>query len=67
MVVSRSSNKKSPVGLEILQLALHILAALTPEDVNISVINEEMSDIDFSKDYDLVMISIMTATGTIKS
>lgn len=67
MVVSRSSNKKSPVGLEILQLALYILAALTPEDVNISVINEEMSDIDFSKDYDLVMISIMTTTGTIKS
>ena len=63
LVSPRSSEKKSPVGFKVPQLALHILAALTPEDVNVSVVDEQVSDIDFSQDYDLVGISIMTATA----
>jgi len=63
LVSPRSSKKKAPVGFKVPQLALHILAALTPEDVYTRVVDEQISDIDFSKDYDLVGISIMTATA----
>ena len=63
LISPRSSEKKSPVGFKVPQLALHILAALTPEDVDISLVDEQISDIDFSKNYDLVGISIMTATA----
>lgn len=63
LVSPRSSEKKSPVGFKVPQLALHILTALTPEDVYTSVIDEQISDIDFSNDYDLIGISIMTATA----
>lgn len=63
LVSPRSSDKRSPVGMKIPQLALHILAALTPEDVELSVVDEQVSDIDFSKNYDLAGISIMTATA----
>ncbi len=63
LVSARSSDKKSPVGFRIPQLALHIIAAHTPQDVDITVVDEQISDIDLSKDYDLVGISIMTATA----
>ncbi|UCG92068.1 MAG: B12-binding domain-containing radical SAM protein [candidate division WOR-3 bacterium] len=63
LISPRSSEKKSPVGFKIPQLALHILAALTPPDVDTTVLDEQISDIDFSKDYDLIGISIMTATA----
>jgi radical SAM superfamily enzyme YgiQ (UPF0313 family) len=63
LVSPRSSEKKSPVGFKVPQLALHILAALTPEDIDVSVVDEQVGDIDFSQEYALVGISIMTATA----
>lgn len=63
LISPRSSDKKSPVGFKVPQVALQIIAALTPENVKVSMVDEHISDIDFSKDYDLVGISIMTATA----
>jgi len=63
LISPRSSEKKTPLGFKVPQLALYILAALTPEDVDVSIVDEQISDIDFSRDYDLVGISIMTATA----
>jgi len=63
LISPRSSDKRSPVGFKVPQVALQIIAALTPENVKVSMVDEHSSDIDFSKDYDLVGISIMTATA----
>ena len=50
-------------AIKIPQLSLHILASLTPDDVDITVVDEEIREIDFSLDFDLVGISCMTATA----
>jgi radical SAM superfamily enzyme YgiQ (UPF0313 family) len=55
--------KKVLKAIKIPQLALHILASLTPNDVDITVIDEEIREIDFSLDFDLVAVSCMTATA----
>jgi radical SAM superfamily enzyme YgiQ (UPF0313 family) len=63
LVTPRSSEKKPPIGLKIPQLALHILASLTPPDIELTVIDEQIDDIDFTQNYDLAGISIMTANA----
>jgi radical SAM superfamily enzyme YgiQ (UPF0313 family) len=63
LVTPRSSEKKPPIGVKIPQLALHILASLTPPDVELTVIDEQIDDIDFTQNYDLAGISIMTANA----
>lgn len=63
LVSPRSTENKLPVGLVIPQLALHILAALTPDDILVDIVDEQFSEIDFSTNYDLVGISIMTANA----
>jgi radical SAM superfamily enzyme YgiQ (UPF0313 family) len=55
--------KKKIRAIKIPQLALHILASLTPDDVDITVVDEEIREIDFSLEFDLVGISCMTATA----
>ena len=50
-------------AITIPQLGLHILASLTPDDVDLTVVDEEIREIDFSSDFDLVGISCMTATA----
>jgi radical SAM superfamily enzyme YgiQ (UPF0313 family) len=50
-------------ALKIPQLGLHILASLTPDNVDITVVDEEIREIDFSSDFDLIGISCMTATA----
>jgi len=59
---SHKSRKKLRV-IKIPQLSLHILASLTPNDVDITVVDEEIREIDFSLDFDLVGISCVTATA----
>jgi len=54
---------KVPKALKIPQLGLHILASLTPNNVDITVVDEEIREIDFSLDFDLIGISCMTATA----
>jgi radical SAM superfamily enzyme YgiQ (UPF0313 family) len=55
--------RKKLRAVKIPQLSLHILASLTPNDIDITVVDEEIREIDFSLDFDLVGISCMTATA----
>ena len=59
----RDPGKKVTNGFKFSQLTLHVLASLTPSDVEVSAIDEDLADIDFSKSYDLVGITCMTATA----
>jgi radical SAM superfamily enzyme YgiQ (UPF0313 family) len=59
----RDPDKKVRSGIKVSQLTLHVLASLTPPDVEVSAIDEDIADIDFSKSYDLVGITCMTATA----
>ncbi len=60
---SRKIGRKRLKAIKIPQLGLHILASLTPEDVEITVVDEEIREMDLSSDFDLVGISCMTATA----
>ena len=60
---SREFGKKKMKAIKIPQLSLHILASLTPNDIDITVVDEEIGEIDFSLDFDLIGISCMTATA----
>src|SRR4030042_718303 len=60
---SHRIGRKVLKAIKIPQLGLHILASLTPNDIDITVVDEEIRDIDFSLDFDLVGISCMTATA----
>jgi len=59
---SRRLGKRVLKVLKMPQLGLHILASLTPGDVDITLVDEDIGEIDFSLDFDLVGISCMTAT-----
>jgi radical SAM superfamily enzyme YgiQ (UPF0313 family) len=59
----RKLGKKAVKAIKIPQLGLHILASLTPNDVDITLVDEEIREIDFSLDFDLVGISCMSATA----
>ena len=64
LLISPSHNScKKLKAIKIPQLSLHILASLTPNDVDIAVVDEEIREIDFSLEFDLVGISCMTATA----
>ena len=60
---SQKVGRKRLRAITIPQLGLHILASLTPNDVDITVVDEDVSKIDLSSDFDLVGISCMTATA----
>jgi len=60
---SHKFGKKLVISIKIPQLSLHILASLTPNDVEITIVDEEIREIDFPLDFDLVGISCMTATA----
>jgi radical SAM superfamily enzyme YgiQ (UPF0313 family) len=60
---SNRPGRKVLKAIRIPQLGLHILASLTPADVDITVMDEQMEEIDFSLDFDLVGITCMTATA----
>ncbi len=60
---SNKLGRKVLKAIRMPQLGLHILASLTPNDVDITVMDEEIREIDFSLDFDLVGITCMTATA----
>ena len=60
---SRDAGKKVTNGFKFSQLTLHVLASLTPPDVEVSAVDEDLAEIDFSRSYDLVGITCMTATA----
>ncbi len=55
--------KRTTNGFKFTQLTLHVLASLTPPDVEVTAVDEDLADIDFSRPYDLVGITCMTATA----
>jgi radical SAM superfamily enzyme YgiQ (UPF0313 family) len=59
----RDIAKRVTNGFKFSQLTLHVLASLTPADVEITAVDEDIADIDYSKSYDLVGITCMTATS----
>jgi radical SAM superfamily enzyme YgiQ (UPF0313 family) len=65
LIISPSNrlNRKVVRSFRVPQLGPHILAALTPQDVSITVADEEVRPIDPSLDFDLVGITAMTATA----
>ncbi|MGD0231258.1 MAG: radical SAM protein [Syntrophorhabdales bacterium] len=60
---SNKLGRKVLKAIRMPQLGLHIIASLTPEDIAVTVADEEIGEIDFSHDFDLVGISCMTATA----
>lgn len=54
---------KTPGGLMIPQLALHILEGLTPSSHNVRVVEEESEHLNIDEECDLVGISCMTANA----
>ena len=60
---SNKLGRKVLKAIRMPQLGLHILASLTPDDVDITVMDEQIKEIDYSLHFDLVGISCMTATA----
>lgn len=54
---------KTPTGLMIPQLALHILEGLTPLEYKVKTLEEELEPINLNESCDLVGISCMTANA----
>ncbi|MDH4128749.1 MAG: B12-binding domain-containing radical SAM protein [Spirochaetota bacterium] len=56
--------ERTPKGLRIPEIALCIIASFTPEEhFDVEIIEEEIEDIDFNKECDIVGISCMTANA----
>src|SRR5271157_4139535 len=60
---SNKTGRKVLKAIRMPQLGLRIIASLTPEDIAVTVVDEEIREIDASLDFDLVEISCMTATA----
>lgn len=54
---------RTPKGIMIPQLSLHILYGLSPSEFSVKIIEEELEDINFDEECDLVGISCMTANA----
>lgn len=57
------TEKRTNKGLMMPQLALYILEGLTPPEIKVKIIEEEVESIDFEQECNLVGISCMTATA----
>ena len=60
---SNDGRAKTTNGFKFSQLTLHVLASLTPADLEVSAVDEDIDDIDYSQSADLVGITCMTATA----
>ena len=54
---------KKPKGIMMPQLALHLIAGLTPGEHEVKIVEEEIEEVDLESDCDLVGISCMTANA----
>jgi radical SAM superfamily enzyme YgiQ (UPF0313 family) len=54
---------KKPKGVRIPEMALLIIAGLTPEEHEVTIVEEEVEEVSFDVDCDLVAISCMTANA----
>lgn len=64
LIAPAQNNFKTPRYLRIPSLSLSILASLVPPDIEVSIVEEEITDIDFNEKADLVGITTMTATAS---
>ncbi|MFW6180787.1 MAG: B12-binding domain-containing radical SAM protein [Spirochaetota bacterium] len=66
LLVSPAKNpgRKTPRYIVLPQLALQILAGLTPREHQVTIVEEEIEDLDLDTECDLVGISCMTANVT---
>ena len=60
---SRNPGKKTPKGIRIPEVALLIVAGLTPEEHEVTIVEEEVEDVSFDTECNLVGISCMTANA----
>lgn len=60
---SRNSETKTPKGIRIPEIALLIVAGLTPDEHEVTIIEEELDDVSFDTECDLVGISCMTSNA----
>ncbi len=65
LLVSPSSNteKRVPKVIKIPEIALGIIASLTPKEFDVDIVEEETDKIDFDHDCEIVGISCMTANS----
>jgi radical SAM superfamily enzyme YgiQ (UPF0313 family) len=63
LLISPSNNEKRSHFFRIPQLTLSVIAALTPPEIEVDIVEEETEAINFEKYYDLVGISCMTAVA----
>lgn len=65
LLISPSVNitQRTPIGIMMPQLALHILLGLTPKEYKVKIVEEELEDINLNEECDLVGISCMTANA----
>lgn len=55
--------RRTPAAIQIPEIALQVLAALTHERHDVRIVLEEFEDLDFSAEPDLVGLSLMTANA----
>jgi hypothetical protein len=48
---SNRPGRKVPKAIRMPQLGLHIIASLTPEDIAVTVVDEQIREIDFSQEF----------------
>jgi radical SAM superfamily enzyme YgiQ (UPF0313 family) len=60
----REWHKRRPYTLRLPQLALNVVASLTPNRYHIKLVEEDLEDLDLDQDCDIVGISAMTANVT---
>ncbi len=60
LLIAPSLNRGRSHFLRMPQLTLGVISALTPADIEVDVVEEEIEEINFEKHYDLVGISCMT-------
>ena len=62
-IFNKISRLKVGMGSEVPPLSLMVLAALTPLGNEITIVDEEIQEIDFDYDFDIVGITILTTTA----
>lgn len=60
----REWHKRRPYTLRLPQLSLNVVASLTPDRYEITLVEEDLEDVDLDQDCDIVGISAMTANVT---
>ncbi len=58
-----ASGVRMPKGIRIPEIALGIISALTPNDFEVEIIEEELTQIDYDKECEIVGISCMTSNA----